>query len=327
MTVSFGTGEVTGVFVDEVVCLQDVASPGQLVAWQQNLEGAELPPGCTRMRIVTATEMSADPFKDFEFDGVLGLGLDGLSQTPEFNFINIFASDAIAHGGDNKMFAIFLGKTPEEKSELALGGYDEDHVEGGVHWNPVIDPELGHWTIRIKGVRMGDTYVKYCDEGCKAVMDTGTSLMAVPSDAFSQFYKLLWHRAPLDGECQGPGPEMTFELESGSITISPEDYARAEKCKRPPKATGFHAQGTYGRTRHDMCCRPLLMSMDMPAPVGPKLFIFGEPILRKYYTVYDAARKRVGVGKAVHHEPPPQASTAAHDEDDSWFWEDDDEQA
>eukprot|EP00929_Paragymnodinium_shiwhaense_P119235 TRINITY_DN91119_c0_g1_i1.p1 TRINITY_DN91119_c0_g1~~TRINITY_DN91119_c0_g1_i1.p1 ORF type:complete len:623 (-),score=96.37 TRINITY_DN91119_c0_g1_i1:83-1951(-) len=324
MTVSFGTGEVTGVFVDEVVCLNDVASQASLLSLQQNTEGAELPPGCARMRIVTATEMSADPFKDFEFDGVLGLGLDGLSQTSEFNFINIFASDAISHGGDNKMFAIFLGQDSHEKSELALGGYDEDHLDGDVHWNPVLDPELGHWTVRIKSVRMGDTRVQYCDEGCKAVMDTGTSLIAVPSDSFSQFYKLLWHRAPLDGECRGPGPELTFELERGSITIGPEDYARAETCKRPAKATGFQASGTYGPTRHDMCCRPLLMSMDMPEPIGPKLFIFGEPILRKYYTVYDAERKRVGVGKAAHQEPSRHArSDATHDDDDTWFWEDD----
>jgi len=327
MTVSFGTGEVTGVFVDELVCLDGANKEAAQMIINEQGQDPELPPGCARMRIVTATEMSADPFKDFEFDGVLGLGLDGLSQTPEFNFINIFAGDAIAHGGNNKMFSIFLGKDAEEESKLSLGGYDEDHLDGDVHWNNVIDPELGHWTIRIKSVRMGDISVPFCNEGCKAVMDTGTSLMAVPSNAFSEFYKLLWHRAPLDGECRGPGPELTFELDHGSITVGPEDYARAEKCKRPAKATGFKTNGTYGETRHDMCCRPLLMSMDMPEPVGPKLFIFGEPVLRKYYTVYDAERKRVGVGKAVHQEPSKSEDSSAEDADNSWFWEEDEEEA
>ena len=27
----------------------------------------------------------------------------------------------------------------------------------------------------------------------------------------------------------------------------------------------------------------MLMSMDLPEPIGPKLFILGEPVLRKYY--------------------------------------------
>merc|ERR1712048_1303135 len=45
-------------------------------------------------------------------------------------------------------------------------------------------------------------------------------------------------------------------------------------------------------------CHPTLMPMDLPEPLGPKLFILGEPVLRKYYTVYDWKHKRVGFGLA-----------------------------
>jgi len=38
--------------------------------------------------------------------------------------------------------------------------------------------------------------------------------------------------------------------------------------------------------------------------LGGKLFLLGEPILRKYYTVYDGLKKRVGFGRASHVVAP-----------------------
>ena len=38
--------------------------------------------------------------------------------------------------------------------------------------------------------------------------------------------------------------------------------------------------------------------------LGGKLFLLGEPILRKYYTVYDGLKKRVGFGRASHAVAP-----------------------
>lgn len=49
-----------------------------------------------------------------------------------------------------------------------------------------------------------------------------------------------------------------------------------------------------------MRCLPTLMAVDLPAPLGPKMFILGEPVLRKYYTVYDWHQKRVGFALAKH---------------------------
>jgi len=48
-------------------------------------------------------------------------------------------------------------------------------------------------------------------------------------------------------------------------------------------------------------CHPTFMPFDLPEPLGPKLFILGEPVLRKYYTVYDWEVKRVGFGLACHN--------------------------
>jgi len=341
ISVSFGTGEVTGVFVEDVVCMGEGAMmipdppAGASTTPEVKKDDAEeesassnspaplgmpadpsngLAKGCMKMRIIAATEMSADPFKDFKFDGILGLGLDALSQTPEFNFINM-----VAHRDVPKVFAVFLGEH-QEKSELSLGGWGQDHLEDDLFWNPVVQPELGHWLVKIKSLRVDDQVVDFCKGGCKGVVDTGTSLMAVPPAVFPDLYELMRHPAQMDGLCAGPGPTLHFELEHVTISMGPEDYATPAWWKKQPKVGLEQADNTtkpFGETRRDVYCRPLLMSMDMPEPVGPKLFILGEPVLRKYYTVYDSETKRVGFGKARH--APKPAEPEPDENDETWF--------
>merc|ERR1719311_644967 len=79
ITVSFGTGEVTGVFVHDHVCLvsdgappkPDGAEAGRPSAASASAsEAAPMPKGrrgCVDLRMVVATEMTAEPFGSFEF--------------------------------------------------------------------------------------------------------------------------------------------------------------------------------------------------------------------------------------------------------------------
>mmetsp|Transcript_22749 Transcript_22749/g.58001 ORF Transcript_22749/g.58001 Transcript_22749/m.58001 type:complete len:534 (+) Transcript_22749:201-1802(+) len=45
-------------------------------------------------------------------------------------------------------------------------------------------------------------------------------------------------------------------------------------------------------------CRPRLMPVRLPEPLGPKLFILGEPVLHRYYTVFDWGKRQVGFSLA-----------------------------
>eukprot|EP00928_Gymnodinium_smaydae_P080757 TRINITY_DN64398_c0_g1_i1.p1 TRINITY_DN64398_c0_g1~~TRINITY_DN64398_c0_g1_i1.p1 ORF type:complete len:530 (-),score=50.57 TRINITY_DN64398_c0_g1_i1:61-1575(-) len=45
-------------------------------------------------------------------------------------------------------------------------------------------------------------------------------------------------------------------------------------------------------------CRSLLLPVDLKGAMGPKMFIWGEPMLRKYYTVYDYGQNRIGFSVA-----------------------------
>eukprot|EP00421_Protoceratium_reticulatum_P018150 CAMPEP_0168383458 /NCGR_PEP_ID=MMETSP0228-20121227/13913_1 /TAXON_ID=133427 /ORGANISM="Protoceratium reticulatum, Strain CCCM 535 (=CCMP 1889)" /LENGTH=717 /DNA_ID=CAMNT_0008396609 /DNA_START=126 /DNA_END=2279 /DNA_ORIENTATION=- len=329
ITVSFGTGEVTGIFIEDIVCLDGNGNWQAGTPAQQLASREYMPEGCMVMRTIAATEMSEDPFQSFTFDGVLGLGLSGLSQAPEFNFLSVVANSVRTWGSQQpQLFAVFLANNEEEESVVTIGGYVEEHLQGPLAWNPVLHPELGHWMLEIKSLRIDDEPVAFCSEGCRAVVDTGTSLLAVPSAVFPEIYELLRHpsQAP-DFSCTGGGPQLHIELESFTVTLEPQDYARPENqlqgSEKMPAMSPW-VKFPLGKIaeveeEHEVeMCKPMLMSMDLPAPIGPKLFVMGEPVLRKYYTVYDSEAPRIGFARAAHaaaggeaaHQEPEEGNDA-----------------
>jgi len=314
ITVSFGTGEVTGVFMEDDLCFGqrgpgiDKSSANVPVSGQ----GGE---SCVSMRFIAATDMSADPFKDFVFDGVLGLGLESLSQTSAFNFLQVASGLTSARGSDfSKTFGIFLATHNEETSQITMGGWAEEHLQEEVSWSPVLDPELGHWLLKIQAIWIDGEKLPFCDEGCKAVVDSGTSLLAVPTPIFPELYERLRAPASLSGDCSSQSPSLKIELNGFTLTLDGEDFSRLDQkgSARAP-AWGQSQTPAEGATRRDMMCKPMLMVMDLPEPIGPKLFILGEPVLKKFYTVYDAEKKRIGFGRARHAVPSPEI------ESDSWW--------
>jgi len=298
LSVTFGTGEVTGVIVQDVICFGNATAP-------------VVPGGdCMDLRIVAATSLSEDPFATFQFDGILGLGLEGLSQSSEFNFMNVVAKglkSTVGHMAGT--FGVFLADHKDEESHLDLGGWQQTNLVEQLSWTPVRNPELGHWIVPVRRLRIDDEVIDYCDDGtCTAAVDTGTSLLAVPSSVFSEVYEGLRHYPPLAGHCAGPGPLLHLELDHFTLTLGPKDYSRLDDAKSRPvprmysdgTTSGFQAQDV----RKDKRCVPTLMTLDLPRPLGPKLFVLGEPMLRKYYTVFDAHSKSVGFGRAHHKRSP-----------------------
>jgi len=303
LTISFGTGEVTGVFVEDNVCFGTDSK------------------SCMSMKFVAATEMSEDPFKDFTFDGVLGLGLPSLSHNSGFSFLEAASVLTTKRGSAHaKTFAVFLASHEDETSKITFGGWDDRHLdENGVAWNPVLEPEFGHWMLEVKSLRVDGKVLAFCDQGCKAVVDSGTSLLGVPSDIFPELYELLNHPASLEGECKSQSPHLEIELDGLILTLDGEDFGHLEEHQSSNATPEWGTQRTTSqdKTRDDITCSPMLMTIDLPEPIGPKLFILGEPVLRKYYTVYDAERQRIGLGVAQH--TPNQPKILGYEDEDAWF--------
>eukprot|EP00927_Polykrikos_kofoidii_P008748 TRINITY_DN13647_c4_g1_i1.p1 TRINITY_DN13647_c4_g1~~TRINITY_DN13647_c4_g1_i1.p1 ORF type:complete len:497 (+),score=63.30 TRINITY_DN13647_c4_g1_i1:184-1674(+) len=290
VTVAFGTGEVTGEFVHEKVCLLRGSS----------ITRATTGSSCADLRIVVATNMSHDPFGYFAFDGVLGLGLSALTLDKTFSF---FPELVMQHPGMKPQFAVFLAPYDGGPSSISFGGFDPSRAASEIKWTSVAKPELGHWQIQIKRILIGSSILEECQDGsCHAIFDTGTSLLAVPRETSRSMHRLLARTVPTkiahqDVDCRAvPGKHIHFDFGGPVLTVREEDYSRPKPFRIPDVGNTSNGTNINGST---LFCRSLLLPVDIGPPIGPKVFIFGEPVLRRYYTVYDFVEKKIGFAQAA----------------------------
>jgi len=303
VSITFGTGKVSGTFVRDRACLG-----GSLQSDDKD--------GCSMMNVVVAKEMSDQPFSLFHFDGILGLGLEALALGPGYSF---FGQMVAQHPAMQPRFSVFLARTDQGESSISFGGHDETKAASDVHWVPVAMPELGYWQVQIQTVRIGDIVLDECaDGGCRAILDTGTSLLGAPRQAIKALHQHLSRdvllapqgtglgedqvspeagkeAATKDCRLRSDGAPLVFELGPGipGIVLDSEDYFR-------PKPFNMTVPDKPGAWK--LVCRSLLLPLDLEAPLGPRTFILGEPVLRKYYTIYDWASRRVGFATADHSD-------------------------
>jgi len=413
VTIGFGTGEITGEFARDTVCFgatrtADEKEKGEAMATADKahaenveiesqkgaLQSAEVDysPICVEMNLIVAVDMSTQPFKTFQFDGILGLSLPGLAMNRNFSAFDMLVRSGLAA---QPQFGVFLTEGEEgEDSEVAFGGVDPRRVLEPLTWSKVPMSDLGYWQVRIKAVRIDGEELDVCRDGtCRGVVDTGTSHLGIPAPFDKDFEKRLqtdagdlldcrhakapmieielfeekvltlypfnyMRRLPLRegvtvGSAQGVVLEPTKEAETAKSTATPPDAAEAAtqlnaavanpdasiaanvtdaplqapasgdeassaKAKEPLEAEAKRSeQGPHTQRQESPAaasiqasplpeteqpikrhCSPRLMAVRLPEPLGPKLFILGEPLLHRYYTVYDWENQQVGFALA-----------------------------
>jgi len=318
VNIGFGTGKVKGEMVRDVVCLGEPQQEGSTVT-----DPSMTDPHCVTIQGVMATEMSTMPFKTFGFDGILGMGLATLALSDEFSFFELLSKSGRI---STKHFGVFLTEGDDgEESEIAIGGHNPSRTLTPISWSDVVMAEMGYWQVEILALRVGGQTLDVCKNGgCRGVVDTGTSHLGIPGPFDQEVVKLLTIPAGEMLDCRlADLPELEIELPGMNITLYPETYMRRLPLREDvnvdsakgvvmPEAgeleksessttttttaivlTENDAPGSVPRF-----CRPRLMPVNMPAPLGPLLFILGEPVLHRYYTVFDWAGPRIGMGLA-----------------------------
>jgi len=210
------------------------------------------------------------PFSFVPFDGILGLALPPMSEGAKFN---ILGSMAAQHVLQKNMIAVYFGDHSGEDSEITFGEYRADRMMSGIFWSNVTVP--GYWQVEMTDIAIGNKMQKLCKPHCEVAVDTGTSLLAGPTDIINE----LTDRLNVSSDCSNYAklPTLGFVVNGHIMNLNPDDYV----------------------DKDDTGCSLGLMSLDVPPPKGP-LFIFGDPFLRKYYTVFDNDNSRVGFALARH---------------------------
>lgn len=210
-----------------------------------------------------------------KFDGILGMAFGVLSvnsvPTP---FDNLVSQGLV----DKPEFSFFLGNSNEEAGELLLGGTDSAYYTGDITYVPLLSAT--YWEITLDNFEVdGTSYVTSSEH--KAIVDSGTSILTGPSSEVSKIASSLGGKEIVPGEylvkCDYDGPNFDFTIDGNVYTLTPKDYLIPD----------------------GNLCLLGLMALDIPEPTGP-LWILGDVFMRKYYTVFDTANKRVGFALAKH---------------------------
>jgi hypothetical protein len=271
-------------------------------------------------QVVAAIEMSNRPFELFDFDGILGLGLSSLAVTKNFSFFNMLAgSRQFAH----THFGVFLTDGDDgEESEIAFGGHNTARLLEPLSWVPMAKPEMGYWQVSILAVRVDGVLLDMCGDGsCRGILDSGTSHLGIPSHHNSEVSDLLTRVAdPGVEDCRyTEAPIVQLELKDFNLTLYPENYMRKLPLEEDVMAdTNVGVSPTSYKENSDkekpetwveggddappgnLLCTPKLLPVTWPEPIGPNLFILGEPVLHRYYAVFDWDNLRAGFARARH---------------------------
>ena len=131
------------------------------------------------------------------FDGILGLAfetiaVDGVAPV----FYNMLAQFNI-----QEMFSVWFNRDPSDGKnggEIVFGGVDPDHFDGNHTFVDVT--REAYWQFNVDSATVGD--FDFCEGGCPAIADTGTSLIAGPSDKVKKINEMLGAKDALAVECK-----------------------------------------------------------------------------------------------------------------------------
>ncbi|KAJ3054605.1 Vacuolar protease A [Rhizophlyctis rosea] len=260
--IRYGTGSLEGIISNDVLGVAD------LTIKDQDFGESTKEPGIT--------------FAVGRFDGIFGLAYDNIAVQhvvpPFYNMVNQKLLD-------EPVFAAYFGDNSDGgdgEGEISFGGVNKDHYKGDITWAPVI--RKGYWEVELQNATLGGQ-----DIGVKtrrAAIDTGTSLCALPVAEADAINSRIGGKKNAQGqyivECDTiPNlPTLTLTFGGKKFDVEGKDYV-------------LKVGGLGGEQ-----CVSGFMGLDIPAPAGP-LWIVGDVFLRRWYTVYDLGKNRVGFAESA----------------------------
>eukprot|EP01062_Namystynia_karyoxenos_P014403 TRINITY_DN1518_c0_g1_i6.p1 TRINITY_DN1518_c0_g1~~TRINITY_DN1518_c0_g1_i6.p1 ORF type:complete len:563 (+),score=216.43 TRINITY_DN1518_c0_g1_i6:73-1689(+) len=259
--IQYGSGPVSGFYSADTVQIGGVGVPDYTFAEVNNTKGLGL------------------GYSIGKFDGICGLGWDGISvdgvTTPLRALVN-------SKKLPENVFAFYLG-SGGAAGELVLGGVNPKHYTGDFAYVPVIDSvpgKMGYWALTLDDIQISGASVSSAK---KAIIDSGTSLIAVPTAdikaiAHAVGAKTVLPIPPFNREytidCNADAPDIDIKIGGNVYTLTKKEYVIQDG---PECLFGF-------------------TGLDVPAPAGP-LIILGDVFMRAHYVKFDLDNTRLGFAK------------------------------
>lgn len=261
--VQYGSGKVSGRFGHDTV---NVA--------QFNVSNA----------IVGIVSTEEESMAKMKADGLLGLAFDGLAT---YSDPPLFFTLLEQYPNLDPVFAFYLSPEPNTNgSELHIGGYDEVYMNSiDAEWQITnVLPQFGLWTfwrVEVHSVHMGDKGSNLCGDGCVAFVDSGTSLIGIPSNLYLDFlYDVTTHAQ--DRGCYCGFVEYGFQC----FLCSSQDF--------PPMRIGIGGAHFYVLEGADYTLCVGLTCIVLVQPSGQDMWVLGDVFMKRFYSLYDVRKKQIG---------------------------------
>jgi len=217
-----------------------------------------------------------------DFDGVFGLA-----------FKSIMVGNGTRSGLDllkatgqikDRIVGFFLDW--DAPGSLTIGGIDKSKFTGPFHYTPVT--RVGYWEIQLDAIKVGNAVLNAdgVTVSQRAVVDTGTSLILGPAAEVALIAKRLGSPGMVAGmgmyvvPCEAPMDDLMFSVGGFDLTLDKDDLTLID----------VQVKGVQ------MCILGL-----KPINLIRPIWILGDTLLRKYYTVYNMEEPpSVGFAPAKH---------------------------
>ncbi|KAG5196421.1 hypothetical protein JEQ12_011107 [Ovis aries] len=252
LSITYGTGSMTGILGYDTVEVGGISDTNQIFGLSETEPGSFL--------------------YYAPFDGILGLAYPSISSsgaTPVFD--NIWDQGLVSQD----LFSVYLSSNEESGSVVMFGGIDSSYYSGSLNWVPV--SVEGYWQITVDSITMNGESIA-CSDGCQAIVDTGTSLLAGPTTAISNIQSYIGASEDSSGEevisCSSIDslPDIVFTINGVQYPVPPSAYI----------------------LQSDDVCSSGFEGMDIPTSSGD-LWILGDVFIRQYFTVFDRANNQIGL--------------------------------
>ncbi|EDV91898.1 lysosomal aspartic protease [Drosophila grimshawi] len=242
-SIQYGTGSLSGFLSTDTVDINGLSVTSQTFA--------------------EATDEPGTNFNNANFDGILGMGYQTISQDDVVPVFYNMVSQGLV---DQSVFSFYLaraGTSTTDGGELIFGGSDSSLYSGDLTYVPV--SQEGYWQFTMDSATADGNSL--CDD-CQAIADTGTSLIVAPANAYELLNEILNvdDEGLVDCSTISSLPVITFNIGGTNFDLSPSAYI----------------------IQSDGECQSSFQYM------GTDFWILGDVFIGQYYTEFDLGNNRVG---------------------------------
>lgn len=257
--ITYGSGAVTGTIAQDTATLSGLQVKSQYFG---------------------AVNVVSQQFMNDPASGIIGLAFQRIASTNKPPFMQQLYSAGVL---DEPLFAFFLSRQ-SQGAVLTIGNTDTSHYTGSITYTPVTTQS--YWEVQSTGSVVNG---KAVGQGFKAAIDTGTTLIYLPSSATAALYGAI------------PGARSDPEEGSGMY---------AYPCSSNPVVAFSFAGSTnaytidlrdfnLGPAEEQGMCVGGVIAMDIQDGNGEPLAIIGDEFLKSWYSVYNFDGPKVGFAKAA----------------------------